>query len=101
MCNTTYISCPVQILFHYGGHINESNKASQSKYTKGMDGIFNVCYCVLYDINKSKRYVIVTSTDFESKDEPTQMTKRSFTIIYFITYKKTIHFKLICKNVHS
>ena len=43
----------------------------------------------------------VTSTVFESKDEPTQMTKQSFTIIYFITYKKTIHFKLICKNVHS
>ena len=38
----------------------------------------------------------VTSTVFESKDEPTQMTKQSFTIIYFITYKKTIHFKLIC-----
>ena len=38
---------------------------------------------------------------FESKDEPTQMTKQSFTIIYFITFKKTIHFKLICKNVHS
>ena len=43
----------------------------------------------------------VTSTVFECKDEPTQMTKQSFTIIYFITYKKTIHFKLICKNVHS
>ena len=43
----------------------------------------------------------VTSTVFESKDEPTQMTKQSFTIIYFITFKKTIHFKLICKNVHS
>ena len=43
----------------------------------------------------------VTSTVFESKDEPTQMTKQSFTIIYFITYKKTIHFKLICKHVHS
>ena len=38
---------------------------------------------------------------FESKDIPTQMTKQSFTIIYFITFKKTIHFKLICKNVHS
>ena len=38
---------------------------------------------------------------FESKDVPTQMTKQSFTIIYFITFKKTIHFKLICKNVHS
>ena len=38
---------------------------------------------------------------FESKDVPTQMTKQSFTIIYFITFKKTIHFKLICRNVHS
>ena len=38
---------------------------------------------------------------FESKDVPTQMTKQSFSIIYFITFKKTIHFKLICKNVHS
>ena len=46
-------------------------------------------------------YIYVTSTVFESKDEPTQMTKQSFTIIYFITYKKTTHFKLICKNVHS
>ena len=44
-------------------------------------------------------FALVTSTVFESKDEPTQ--KQSFTIIYFITYKKTIHFKLICKNVHS
>ena len=46
-------------------------------------------------------YITVTYAVFESKDEPTQMTKQSFTIIYFITYKKTIHFKLICKNVHS
>ena len=38
---------------------------------------------------------------FESKDIPTQMTKQSFTIIYFITFKKTIHFHIICKNVHS
>ena len=38
---------------------------------------------------------------FESKDVPTQMTKQSFTIIYFITFKKTIHFKIICRNVHS
>ena len=38
---------------------------------------------------------------FESKDVPTQMTKQSSTIIYFITFKKTIHFKIICKNVHS
>ena len=38
---------------------------------------------------------------FESKDVPTQMTKQSFTIIYFITFKKTIHFEIICINVHS
>ena len=43
----------------------------------------------------------VTSTVFESKDEPTQMTKPSFTIIDFITFRKSIHFKLICKNVHN
>ena len=43
----------------------------------------------------------VTSTVFESKDEPTQMTKQSFTIIDFITSRKSIHFKLICKNVHN
>ena len=43
----------------------------------------------------------VTSTVFESKDEPTQMTKQSFTIIDFITFRKSIHFKLICKNVHN
>ena len=43
----------------------------------------------------------VTSTVFESKDKPTQMTKQSFTIIDFITYRKSIHFKLICKDVHS
>ena len=35
---------------------------------------------------------------FESKDIPTQMTKQSFTIIYFITFKKTIHFEIICKK---
>ena len=46
-------------------------------------------------------YDSVTSTVFESKDEPTQMTKQSFTIIDFITFRKSIHFKLICKNVHN
>ena len=46
-------------------------------------------------------YHIVTSTVFESKDEPTQMTKQSFTIIDFITFRKSIHFKLICKSVHN
>ena len=45
--------------------------------------------------------VSVTSTVFESKDEPTQMTKQSFTMIDFITFRKSIHFKLICKNVHN
>ena len=43
----------------------------------------------------------VTSTVFESKDKPTQMTKQSFTIIDFITSRKSIHFELICKDVHN
>ena len=34
---------------------------------------------------------------FESKDVPTQMTKQSFTIIYFITFKKTIHLNSYAK----
>ena len=55
----------------------------------------------IVEIDTNNAYGNVTSAVFESKDEPTQMTKQSFTIIYFITYKKTIHFKLICKNVHS
>ena len=44
---------------------------------------------------------IVTSVAFESKDDPTQMTK--IVIYNYILYyiKKTIHFKLICTNVHS
>ena len=46
-----------------------------------------------------KPYVI--STVFESKDKPTQMTKQSFTIVDFITYRKSIHFELICKDVHN
>ena len=58
---------------------------------------FIILYNTQYFINNNN----VTSTVFESKDEPTLMTKQSFTIIYFITYKKTIHFKLICKHVHS
>ena len=43
----------------------------------------------------------VTSVVFESKDDPTQMTK---VVIYnYILYyiQKTIHSKLICTNVHS
>ena len=44
---------------------------------------------------------IVISTVFESKDKPTQMTKQSFTIVDFITYRKSIHFELICKDVHN
>ena len=43
----------------------------------------------------------VISTVFESKDKPTQMTKQSFTIIDFITYRNSIHFELICKDVHN
>ena len=43
----------------------------------------------------------VISTVFESKDKPTQMTKQSFTIIDFITYRKSIHFELIYKDVHN
>ena len=44
---------------------------------------------------------IVTSTVFESKDDPTQMTKAVIYnyILYYI--QKTIHSKHICKNVHS
>ena len=44
---------------------------------------------------------IVTSVAFESKDDPTQMTK--IVIYNYILYyiQKTIHSKLICTNVHS
>ena len=44
---------------------------------------------------------IVTSVAFESKDDPTQMTK--IVIYNYILYyiQKAIHFKLICTNVHS
>ena len=43
----------------------------------------------------------VTSSVFESKDDPTQMTKAVIYnyILYYI--QKTIHSKHICKNVHS
>ena len=43
----------------------------------------------------------VTSAVFESKDDPTQMTKAVIYnyILYYI--QKTIHSKHICKNVHS
>ena len=43
----------------------------------------------------------VTSVAFESKDDPTQMTK--IVIYNYILYyiQKTIHSKLICTNVHS
>ena len=46
-------------------------------------------------------HISVISTVFESKDKPTQMTKQSFTIVDFITYRKSIHFELICKDVHN
>ena len=43
----------------------------------------------------------VTSAVFESKDDPTQMTKAVIYnyILYYI--QKTIHSKHTCKNVHS
>ena len=43
----------------------------------------------------------VTSVVFESKDDPTQMTKAVIYnyILYYI--QKTKHSKLICTNVHS
>ena len=43
----------------------------------------------------------VTSVAFESKDDPTQMTK--IVIYNYILYyiQKTIHSKLIYTNVHS
>ena len=52
------------------------------------------------NMNKVK-ISIVTSTVFESKDDPTQMTKAVIYnyILYYI--QKTIHSKHICKNVHS
>ena len=48
-----------------------------------------------------KRYDSVTSVAFESKDDPTQMTK--IVIYNYILYyiQKTIHSELICTNVHS
>ena len=54
------------------------------------------------DLRKHKQnFDIVTSTVFESKDDPTQMTKAVIYnyILYYI--QKTIHSKHICKNVHS
>ena len=75
-------------------------------YDKPIDPLEMPCISTCTDQITDDTYIPtkddnVTSTVFESKDEPTQMTKQSFTIIYFITYKKTIHFKLVCKNVHS
>ena len=54
-----------------------------------------------YALLASVQYIYVTSVAFESKDDPTQMTK--IVIYNYILYyiQKTIHFKLICTNVHS
>ena len=51
------------------------------------------------DYANNKLYV--TSVAFESKDDPTQMTK--IVIYNYILYyiQKTIHSKLICTDVHS
>ena len=56
---------------------------------------------ILSNLQKPWTIACVISTDFESKDKPTQMTTRSFTIVDFITYRKSIHFELICKDVHK
>ena len=50
---------------------------------------------------KESKLPNVTSVAFESKDDPTQMTK--IVIYNYILYyiQKTIHSKLICTNVHS
>ena len=87
------------------------SKSNQSTTTQGDSGIDNLT-CLSRDDTKlgtdhTKADVyessndIVTSTVFESKDKPTQMTKQSFTIVDFITYRKSIHFELICKDVHN
>ena len=83
-CDTYINPCNLDILHLWGGNVDLQHV---------IDKIATIMYVC--------SYMTVTSTVFESKDEPTQMTKQSFTIMYFITYKKTIHFKLICKNVHS
>ena len=62
------------------------------------------CFKVTVYLSKSAiclKEISVISTVFESKDKPTQMTKQSFTIVDFITYSKSIHFELICKDVHN
>ena len=62
---------------------------------------YPVCTGIIVAINEFFGIVNVISTVFESKDKPTQMTKQSFTIVDFITYRKSIHFELICKDVHN
>ena len=93
----------------YCGVMNENSATAYSHARKhlGITFLCGGCYGKLYKVlqhlfhHMKTCHPCVTSTVFESKDEPTQMTKQSFTIIYFITYKETIHFKLICINVHS
>ena len=56
---------------------------------------------ILHVITLVVFFISVTSVVFESKDDPTQMTK--IVIYNYILYyiQKTIHSKLICTNVHS
>ena len=56
---------------------------------------------VLIFTDNDLTHINVTSAVFESKDDPTQMTK--IVIYNYILYyiQKTIHSKLICTNVHS
>ena len=51
----------------------------------------------ILNISSDTNFPYVTSAG-KSKDIP---TKQSFTIIYFITFRKTIHVEIICRNVHS
>ena len=66
----------------------------EAPYPIGFSIVLQIC---TYFIN----FANVTSVAFESKDDPTQMTK--IVIYNYILYyiQKTIHSKLICTNVHS
>ena len=81
-------------------------KAEENAYAFIFDHYFFNRWCIVSHI-KSQASALkysnenVTSVAFESKDDPTQMTK--IVIYNYILYyiQKTIHSKLICTNVHS
>ena len=102
LCNFLAIWAVLSILL--------DTQSNESQYVKNLQQVVDDYYdkCPTEVMSRLEQQIFdimndmyVTSTVFESKDEPTQMTKQSFTIIYFITYMETIHFKLICINVHS